>query len=282
VSATTNSSIAAGPHRDRSAHGWRRYVRILRICWGAAFSQQLEYRSDLIAKAAMSVFWLAWASAGVAVYFRFAGDIAGWTYPELLVVIGLFFTVNGLRQAFLEPNLDLMREYVRRGTLDHVLLQPVDSQVLVSLRHVSMSNIPDPALGLGLVVTGCVLHGNGVGVVQVMSFLLLMIASCVLLYALVLTLLALSVVLVGADDLGTVSFSVVELSRFPVQAYREPLQTVLVVVPVAMLTTLPAQALLGRLHPSMLLAAPVVAALALTLASLLWRRALRDYTGASA
>jgi ABC-2 type transport system permease protein len=67
-----------------------------------------------------------------------------------------------------------------------------------------------------------------------------------------------------------------------VQAYREPLQTVLVVVPVAMLTTLPAQALLGRLHPSMLLAAPVVAALALTLASLLWRRALRNYTGASA
>jgi ABC-2 type transport system permease protein len=262
--------------------GWRRYARILGICWGAAFSQQMEYRGDLVAKAAMSVFWLAWAAAGVAVYFRFAGDIAGWAYPEVLVVVGLFFTVNGLRQAFLEPNLELMREYVRRGTLDHVLLQPVDSQVLVSLRHVSMSNLPDPVLGLGLVVVGCVLNGGGVGVLEVTSFLLLMVASCVLLYALVLSLLALSVLLVGADDLGTVSFSVVELSRFPVQAYRQPLQTILVVVPVAMLTTVPAQALLGRLHPAMLLIAPAVAALALTLASLLWRRVLRSYTGASA
>ena len=91
-----------------------------------------------------------------------------------------------------------------------------------------------------------------------------------------------TVLLVGVEDLGTVSFSVVELSRFPVQAYREPLQTLLVVVPVVLLTTLPAQALLGRLSPAMLLVAPAVAILAVAAASLLWRRVLRRYTGASA
>ncbi len=266
---------------DRVPRGGWRYVHILGICWRAALSQQLEYRADLVAKAVMSAFWLVWAGVGVSVYFRFTGDIAGWTFPEVLVVVGLFFTVNGLRQAFLDPNLDRMRDYVRRGTLDQVLLQPADAQVLVSLRHVGMGNLPDPVLGLSVVAVGCVLHGRGVGPGELASFALLMIAALVVLYALVLALMALSVRLVGVDDLGTVSFSVVELSRFPVQAYGEPLRTVLTVLPVALLTTLPAQALLGRLDPTMLLVAPIAAALALVASTLWWRRALRGYTGAS-
>jgi ABC-2 type transport system permease protein len=268
--------------RDEVPDGWRRYSRILGICWRAAVAQQLEYRADLVAKTLMSAFWLAWAAVGVSVFFRFTGDVAGWSYPEVLVVVGLFFTVNGFRQAFLEPNLGLMREYVRRGTLDHVLTQPVDSQVLVSLRHVGMHNLADPLLGLALVTVGLVLRGEPVTAGGVASFVLLLVVALVLLYALVLALMALAVLLVGADELEVVSFSVVELSRFPVQAYRQPLQTLLVVVPVAFLTTVPAQALLGRLEPAVLLVAPVVAGVALAASSLAWRRVLRRYTGASA
>jgi ABC-2 type transport system permease protein len=271
---------AAG--RDDVPDGCRRYVRILGICWRAAVAQQLEYRADLVAKTLMSAFWLAWAAVGVSVFFRFTGDVAGWSYPEVLVVVGLFFAVNGFRQAFLEPNLGLMREYVRRGTLDHVLTQPVDSQLLVSLRHVGMHNLADPLLGLALVTVGLVLRGEPVTAGGTASFALLLVAALVLLYALVLALMALAVLLVGADELETVSFSLVELARFPVQAYRQPLQTLLVVVPVAFLTTVPAQALLGRLDPVMLLVAPAVAAVALTASSLAWRRVLRRYTGASA
>lgn len=258
-----------------------RYVHILAICWRAALSEQLEYRADLVAKVAMSAFWLVWAAVGVSVYFRFTGDLGGWSFPEVLVVIGLFFTVNGLRQAFLDPNLDLMRTYVRRGTLDQILLQPVDAQVLVSLRHVGMANLADPVLGLALVVVGLVGHGRGVGPGELAAFVLLLAAALVVLYALVLALMALSVQLVGVEDLGTVSFAVVELSRFPVQAYGDPLRTVLTVLPVALLTTVPAQALLGRLDPVLLLVAPAAAVLALAASSLYWRRALRGYTGAS-
>lgn len=261
--------------------GVRRYVRILAICWRAAVQQQLEYRADLVAKAAMSAFWLAWAAVGVSVYFRFTGSVAGWAYAEVLVVVGLFFTVNGLRQAFLDPNLDLVHDYVRRGTLDHVLTQPVDSQLLVSLRHVGMANLADPVLGLALTALGVHLSGADLTVGSVASFALLMGAALALLYAMVLALMCLAVLLVGAEDLGSVSFAVVELARFPVQAYRQPLQTLLLVVPVAFLTTLPAQALLGRLDPVMLVVAPAVAAAAVAAASLGWHRVLRRYTGAS-
>lgn len=279
---TAGRSRAPTATTEEVPDGWRRYVHVLAVCWRAAIAEQLEYRADLVAKTLMSAFWMAWAGVGVSVYFRFTGEVAGWSYGEFLVVVGLFFTVNGVRQAFFDPNQQRMGEYVRRGTLDHVLSQPVDAQVLVTLRHLGMHNLVDPFLGLLLAGIGLGVLGRVPSPGDVASFVLLLAAALVLLYALVLALMALGVLLVGADDLDQVSFSFVELSRYPVHAYRQPLQTLLVVVPVALLTTVPAQALLGRLEWWWLLVSPLVAVAAVAGARAGWRAALRRYTGASA
>lgn len=259
-----------------------RHLRVLGICWRASVSGELEYRFNFLSNALLSVFWMIWAAIGVSVYFRFGGTVGGWTYGEVLVVIGLFFAVNGLRQALFSPNLEQMSEYVRRGTLDFLLTKPVDSQLLVSLRHLGVYNLLDPVLGLVLAGVGLALSGRGVSVGGLAQFLLLFAAAVLLLYALTLLLMALAVVLVGAQELDSVSFAVVELARFPVQLYRNPVQAVLTVIPVALLTTFPAQALLGRLAPVQLLIGPLIALTCLALATLAWRRSLRSYTGASA
>ena len=261
---------------------WLRYPRILAICWRAGVSGEMEYRLNFLSSAALSGFWMLWAVAGVAVYFQFTGDIAGWGYGEVLVVVGLFFAVNGIRQMLFDPNLQRMGEYVRRGTLDFLLTKPVDAQLLVSLRHLNVQNLTDPVLGLILVVAGVLVTGRGVSAAGLASFVLLLAAAVTLLYAMTVVLLAVAVRVMAAEELGEVSFTVTELARFPVQLYRQPVQTVLTVVPVAFLTTVPAQALLDRLDPWMLLVGPAVAAGALVVATLTWRRSLRSYTGASA
>jgi ABC-2 type transport system permease protein len=260
---------------------WRRYPHIIAICWRSAVAAEMEYRLNFLAGAVLSLFWMAWAAVGVSVFFQFTGDVAGWTYPELLVVIGLFFAINGVRQAALDPNLDRITDYVRRGTLDFLLTKPVDAQLLVSLRHLHVGNLLDPVLGLGIVVGGLVASDHQLSTGDLASFLLLLACSVAMLYAFMLTMMALAVRLLGGDELGMLSFGTVELARFPVELYRNPLQTVLTVIPVALFTTLPAQALLGRLAPPMLAFGPMASAVGLAGSTLAWRRALRGYTGAS-
>ena len=267
---------------SRAPRDWGRYPRILGVCWRAAVSTELEYRVDFWSKVALSAFWTAWAAIGVSVFFRFTGDVAGWSYAEVLVVVGLFFALNGLRQALLEPNLDRMADHVRLGTLDFLLTKPVDAQLLVSLRQLNATSLVDVPLGLALVGVGLWLEGSAPSIPSLGAFVVCIAVAVVLLWATSVALMALAVRLVGAEDLGVVSFSAVELSRFPVQAYRDPLQAVLTVIPVAFLTTVPAQALLGRLDPWLLLIGPAVAVVGVALATLAWRGALAGYTGASA
>ncbi len=70
--------------------------------------------------------------------------------------------------------------------------------------------------------------------------------------------------------------------RYPISAYPSGLRTLFtLVLPVAFLTTVPAEALLGRGSTPWLLASLAVAALALAGSRWFWRYALNFYTSAS-
>lgn len=261
----------------------RRYVRLLRIFWGNTLAIELEYRVAFWANAGLSLFWLAWAALGTGAFFRFAPSVRGWTYNELLVVLGIFFAINGLRQAVINPNLSKMSEYVRMGTLDFLLTKPVSSQFMVSLRHVGVYNWLDPVLGLGLVMFGLVRRGEPVSFTSVLSFGLLIVAGGLVMYSLALAIQCLAVWTIGGEDLDEVVEGMVEAGRFPVQMYRGFVRSLLTfVIPVALLTTVPAEAILGRGSFGLVLISWTVAAVLMFATSRLWTWSLRHYTGASA
>jgi len=259
-----------------------RYAWLLGIFWRNSIATELEYRVNFLANSALSVFWLGWAAVGVSVYFRFTDSVAGWTYPELLVVVGLFFTINGVRQAMISPNLARMTEYIRLGTLDFLLTKPVDAQFMVSFRHVAVFSWLDAVLGVGLATAGFALSSRSLTVDALAAFLFLLGCGVVILYALSLLLISTSIWTVSSEGMDDVVQGMVETARLPVQLYGGTVQTLLTVAaPVAFLTTVPAEALLGRGEAGMLLVSPLVAIVTLGLATLLWRFALRSYTGAS-
>ena len=72
------------------------------------------------------------------------------------------------------------------------------------------------------------------------------------------------------------------LGRFPVNIYAETVRVILTyLVPVAVMTSFPAQAALGLLSLKGIVSALAIAALFLGLSRLAWRAALRRYTSVS-
>jgi ABC-2 type transport system permease protein len=259
-----------------------RYFRLLRIFYQNTLQNEMEYRFNFFSNIFQSFFWLVWAALSARVYFFHTESVLGWSYHEVLIVMGLFFFMNGYRQMFLTPNLSRLSEYVKLGTLDYILTKPVNSQFLVSLRYVGVFNWGDPLLGLGMVVYALVQMRHIPSLDQVMLFVVLCLAGMVVLYSLVLMLQTLTIWLVSVDRVDALVQGFLETGRYPISFYRGWIGAVLtVIIPVAFLTTFPAQALLGRLEPWLAGAAVVLAATVLLIASLFWRFALRAYTGAS-
>ena len=92
-------------------------------------------------------------------------------------------------------------------------------------------------------------------------------------------------VYVSAADLADVTEvlrAALSAGRYPISAFPAGLRTLFtVVLPVAFLTTVPAEAILGRASSHWLLLSVAVAVAALLFSRWFWRLALRDYTSAS-
>jgi len=260
----------------------RNAFRLLAIFYKNTLISELEYRLNFWSNLGLSLFWLVWAALSVRVYFFQTEEVAGWKYPELLVVMGLFFALNGFRQLILTPNLSRISEYVRMGTLDYVLTKPVNSQFLVSLRNIGVYNWGDPLLGLGLAAYGLWQLKYVPSLGQIALFGVLIAAAMVLLYSISLILQTLTFWLVNVERVDALVMGVLETGRFPVSFYRGWIRAVLTaVIPVAFMTTFPAEALLGRLDWRLAAAGIGLAVILFVLSSAFWRFALRYYTGAS-
>src|SRR5437660_1301622 len=151
----------------------RLYPYLLRVFVGNALSNAFEYRLNFVSSLGLGLFWLIWAALSVRVFFFRTQTINGWSYNELLIVMGLFFFMDGIRNAVLLPNISRVSEYVRVGSLDQLLAKPVSALFVVSFRNVNVYRLGDSILGAGLVAYAVVRNGRLPQPLEVLAFAIL-------------------------------------------------------------------------------------------------------------
>jgi ABC-2 type transport system permease protein len=259
------------------------HLRLIRRFAGASAQSELAYRANFWISLLHSVLNLGTGVLGVVVLFGQVESIRGWDLPATLALLGVYLTVGALRGLFLGPSLDAlagMDGEVWSGQFDFTLLRPVDAQFLASFRHWRPFALIDLALGLAVVGVAVARLGQTLPLEQLASFLVTMVAAVTILYAILLGFCAL---VFWSPGLFTWIFdSLFQMARYPVGLYPDWLRLVLTwIVPVGMVTTVPAQALAGSLPVGILAGAVALAAVLLAGASALFRIGLRRYASAS-
>ena len=257
-------------------------IRILLALWRLNVAEELQYRANFVASLLGTTFWIGTALLTLAVFFRHTTRLGDWDYWEVVVLLGVFNTLTGVIEAVLRPGIGRLAGEVKSGGLDLVLAKPVDAQGFVSFRRLDVWRLTDVVLGLTL--AGYALHrlGRVPSVVQLAAFGLALAAAVVVVYALWVALMSLAFWFVSVENLSVLFDAVYEGARYPVSAYPGALRFVFVyLIPIAWTTTIPASALTGRLEPGFALVAAAVAGVAFALTRLLWRTALKRYSGAS-
>lgn len=258
----------------------RYHLNLLRLFWRTTLLLELEYRLNFFFVALTSLGNAATGIFGLYLFFRTGYRFQGWSWEESLIVMGTLCLLMGFRDSILAPNLSRIVNLVQRGTLDFVLLKPVDSQFMVSLRAFSPSGLPDLVLGAGMLLyAGAKLELPWHGWLLAVPLLLTSVLS---LYALWFMVAATSIWFVRIYNATEVLNGLLEAGRYPASAFPVGFRFFLTfVVPVTFMTTVPAEVVLGRGGWSLPLQALGVALVLLGLARAFWKWALRSYTSAS-
>jgi ABC-2 type transport system permease protein len=259
-----------------------RYLRLLGMQVRASLLLAMQYRSDFLLDGFIEVFWMATALVPLYVVFRLRSTVGGgWTFGEALMVMGWFTFLQGVLEGAINPSLVTVVEHIRKGTLDFVLIKPADAQFLVSTARFQPWQCVNVFTSIGIFAWGFHLLGRGPAPGDVAEAAVAMVVAVVILYSIWILTVSAAFYVVRIDNLSQLFNAVFDAARWPASVFPRALQWVFTfVVPLAVMTTVPAEALLGKLSAGGLAGAVVAGALALVIARVVWRASIARYTSA--
>lgn len=260
--------------------------------------RDMTYRANFLIECVTSLSWVAMNVGFYILVFEYTPSVGlheqGWTKYQFFVFMSTSVIINSLVQAFFMPNADDFGELIRGGGLDFALLQPIDTQFLISLRRVEWSSLANMVFALLLLGYSLWrLHGGPqplrLGPAPFLLYPLYIACGVTILYSLMIALASAGVWLGRNQSLYDFWFYVTNFSRYPMEIYKgrvgTPLQIFFTfVVPVLVVVNVPARLLAKPLQANqwpLALFALAASAGSLWISRLFFQRAVSRYRSAS-
>ncbi len=261
-------------------------VRHLHLIWifvRVCVQDSAAYRFDFAVHILTAMVQLSGELVAVWIVFSNTQSLGGWNADQILVLVGVFRIMIGVITLFIAPNMRALMEDIREGTLDFILLKPVNNQFYASIRRIVIWRLADIALGSALATYACLRLSVTLSFDRILFFVVMLSAGVSIIYSFWLVLGTCAFWFTRINNIEMVFWNVFEAGRYPVHIYRPSIRWGLTyIVPLAFLTTFPAGSLIGKTEPGSMVVAVVLAIASLIASALFWRFGLRCYSGASA
>jgi len=257
--------------------------------------RDMTFRGNFLIEAVTSMSWVLLNLAFYVLIFEYTpmiGAGTGWDKYAFYVFFATGLLINSLVQTFFMTNADELSDLIRTGTLDFILLKPMDTQFLVSFRRIDWSSLANLGVGLALMGYALVQLRYMPGVVEMVLYPVYVGCGVAIYYSMMIAL-ASSAVWMGRNlTLLDFWFYITNFSRYPMDIYHGTWGTPLrrfftYLIPVLIVVNVPARILLRPLRPmdpeGWLLPGFTLLAAAASLAASRWifQRSLAAYRSAS-
>ena len=263
-----------------------RYAGLFGIQLRMSTLAAMQYRVDFLVRGLIAMLWSAITLIPLLVVYGVRKEVAGWSLNEALVVVAWFTLLRAVLEGAISPSLTAVVEHVRKGTLDFVLLKPADAQFLVSTAKFEPWRLIDVAGALVIFSYAFAKIGHWPSPAQVVTGLVFLALAVLILYSIWILVVSAAFWVIKVDNLSYLFGSLFDVGRWPIDVLRGVWRGTLTMVftfvfPVALMTTYPALALLGRLDGKTALLALAGGGVFAVVARWVWQRALAMYTSAS-
>ena len=259
-----------------------RYASLLRLQLKQSALLSLRYRVDFLLDGVLALFGTVTTIVPLFIVFAERPQLEGWSFGEALIVVGWFTLLQGVLEGCINPSLTQVVEQIRQGTLDFVLLKPVDAQFLVSTARILPWRATNILNALAIFIYAFTKIGHAPTLSQIALGVAMLLVAVTLLYSLWILTVSAAFYVVKMDNLIYLFDAIFDFARWPSNVFRGVVAFVFTfIIPLALMTTFPAEALLGRLHPQTFFYSLLGAIVFSAIARAVWLKSIGHYTSAS-
>jgi ABC-2 type transport system permease protein len=199
------------------------------------------------------------------------------------MLIGGSHFIQQIYQAFFLINCTNLSELVRTGKLDFLILLPVNTRFVVSLRQVDLGAFVNAIFALAVI--GYAAHQLHFvpGPIQIVGFFVLSLAGILIHYSLMFLLAAISFFTVRAQGIVWGYYNLFNIARMPDEAFGGAFRIIFTFgIPMLLVSNVPVRLIAGlTTSPKQILLLLGMTLVCFTVSELGWRASLRHYTSAS-
>ena len=135
---------------DPALRGVSRYFSIYAALWKNSVAREMTFKSNFLLWILVEFLWFALQLSFISVLYLHTDEIGTWTKWQVVMLIGGSHFIQQFFQAFFLINCTNLSELVRSGKLDFLLLLPINSRFIVSLRQVDLGAFVNGASAVGI------------------------------------------------------------------------------------------------------------------------------------
>lgn len=241
----------------------------------------MEYRMNFLLRILTDIFWYIAQILTFETLYLHTEKIGGWTAPQMRIFLGVLFIVDATYMLLFHDNLDMFTQKVRKGDLDLLLMKPVNSQFMMSLQRLSTASIGNLLIS-AIWLLFSLAHYEAFSWWRLFWLMILVPCGVLIFYSIRFMVSITAILFTRADSLQYLWYQVYRLGMRPDSIYVPWLRiTLLSVLPVLAIASVPARALIEPTAPGTVVYAMILCAFFIWLSSRLWKIALTKYTSAS-
>jgi len=263
--------------------GLRRYLSLYGALARNSVAREMGFKSNFLLWIVVDLLWFSLQVCFISVLYLHTDQIGTWTKWEVVLLIAASNFIQQLFQAFFLVNLTNLSELVRQGKLDFLLLLPVNTRFIVSLRQVDLGGFFNAGAAACVMFYAVCKLNLQPSVGQLAAFFALCLLGVMIHYSLMLLLAAVCFWTVKAQGIVWGYYNLFNIARMPDEAFRGAFKAVFTLaIPMLLVSNVPTRVLAGKLDsPPMVLTLVGMAGICALLSEWGWRASLRRYTSAS-
>jgi ABC-2 type transport system permease protein len=261
-----------------------RHFGIYIALWKNSVTRETMFKGNFLLWIVVELLWFGLQLVFINVIYLHTNNIGSWTKWQVVMLVGASHFIQQIFQAFFLINCTNLSELVRTGKMDFLLMLPVNTRFVVSLRQVDLGGFVNALSALCVIIYAGHRLQFSPDAAQIFGFFVLCLVGIVIHYSLMFMLASISFWTVRAQGVVWGYYNLFQIARMPDEAFgRTAFRTVFTfAVPMLLVSNVPVRVLTNTLTSAkpliLLLAMSVVCAI---LSEWAWRKSLQRYKSAS-
>jgi ABC-2 type transport system permease protein len=260
-----------------------RYLTIYAALWKNSVARETMFKGNFLLWIVVELLWFGLQLSFIGVLYLHTESIGTWTKWQVVMLVGASHFIQQIFQAFFLINCANLSELVRTGKLDFLLMLPVNTRFVVSLRQVDLGGFVNAALAIALMTYAAGQLHLLPTFAQVLGFFALCVLGISIHYSLMFMLATICFWTVRAQGVVWGYYNLFQIARMPDEAFQRGVFKAVFTfaLPMLLVSNVPVRLLVDTLTSPKLLLLLGMAVVCPLVSEWVWRRSVRRYTSAS-